>query len=362
MGSDSFKELLGLITPHLNRFKEDKRLFAEIDSFVRDNDEHDKKIVDLYLLLSNTEKEEIRKLVNIFCDAVDQTASHSINSKSTSLNIKASDVRKNDYPLHPGCLKCNIPLGGGQVKEVNIPIQAPKIERENAWAMTQGFKKDDGKLYYSSIFTSHKNAVIKKNGFAKVGGFAPQLLSYKTSVEKQYPVSNVGHSMGVSDYKDKFSLPHKYVAILDTVFLINQEFYRDRDKLLMLWQKFCTNGIFDQWEPIAPYHMLTGDYDRENGKKVIKDPQILLLRIFELDCNLEVEHQQTYTDRIHSNGVVNLKQPIIPYDRNDSFSHNFQGAYYFEDIKNIVLTTMKEIGALQKELIVNNTSEIEIVS
>ena len=256
--------------------------------------------------------------------------------------------------------KCRLFIKGGQDKVVQIPREVPKIERENAWAMTNGFYKD-GNLYYVSIFTAGENGVILKNGFADRGRFIPKVLSFKVSQEKQYPVSNLGVRMGVSDYAQQFSLTHRYVAILDRIFYIKKEFHDIRG--IELWKDMCNNGVFDIWEPIAPYHRLTGFFDLEKGgQKVITRPQILLLRVFELNNPLIVKHRPTFTDLITGSSAglpLTLKRPLIPYDVNDRLYRDFKGKYTFSDISNLIKNTLVKFGQMDEEL-VNDTSQIEM--
>ena len=266
-------------------------------------------------------------------------------------------------PMKQSGLRCLIPLKGSQDKVVQIPRTAPKVERENAWAMTQGYRKDkDNDLYYVSIFTSSEDAVILENGFAERDRFIPQVLSYTIGKQEEFPVSQWGHSMPVS-YDEQFPLPHKYVAILNSIFYLKKEVHDNRG--IEIWGVLCNNGIFDIWEPAAPYHRLTGYFDMQRGgkKKTIMKPQILLLRVFELDRTLSVEHRHAPKDWVTSSGdgaPLTLKRPVIPYDVNDRFYRDFRGKYTLVDIGDRILETLEKFGALRKEELVNDTSQIEI--
>lgn len=287
-----------------------------------------------------------------------------IANGSPTPTLKYIESERNPGPtvhMKQSSLRCLISLKGGQDKLVQIPRATPKVERENAWAITNGYRKSAG-LYYVSIFTALEDAVILKNGFTERDRFIPQLLSYRTSQEEQYPVSKWGLLMGVSDYTHPFLLLHRYVAILDRIFYIKKEFHDDRG--MELWEVLCNNGIFDIWEPVAPYHRLTGHFDLERGgKKNIMRPQILLLRVFELDRTLGVEHRKTHTDLVVSSGdgtPLTLKKPVIPYDVNDRFYHGFRGKYTFVDVGDRIEETLENFDALRDEEIVNDTSRIEI--
>jgi hypothetical protein len=265
-------------------------------------------------------------------------------------------------PMMQSALRCLIPLKGGQNKVIQIPQSAPKVERENAWAMTNGYHKSVD-LYHVSIFTAGENAVILKNGFADRGRFIPKVLSYKVTQENQYPVSECGLQMGVSDYDKPFLLPHKYVAILDRIFYIKKGFHDNRG--MELWTNLCNNGIFDIWKPVAPFNRLIGDFDleRTGKKKIINRPQILLLRVYELDRTLTVEHRPTFTDAVTvtSNEIpLTLRRPMIPYDSNDGVFRDFRGKYTFSDIGDRIENTLEKFSALQDQVIINDTSKIEI--
>jgi hypothetical protein len=285
----------------------------------------------------------------------------------TTHNNNETDSEPKSTTLYKqSTLKCLIPLRGSHQKIVNISRRAPKVERENAWAMTQSYRRrKDNNSYYVSIFTAGENAVILRNGFKTRDGFIPSVLSYKTSPEPEYPVSQDGFDMGISNYTQQFTLPHKYVAILDRIFSLKKKVHDTRG--MEIWRELCKNGIFDIWEPIAPYHRLTGSFDLERGneKKLIMEPQILLLRIFELDRSLDVKHEKTFTDLVTSStdeAPLTLKRPLIPYDAHDKFYQDFQGKYTFVDIGNRIEETLDKKSVQYEEVVINDTSLIEIPS
>jgi hypothetical protein len=259
-------------------------------------------------------------------------------------------------------MRCFIPLKGGHRRVVNLPKRTFKVERENGKAMTQGYRRRlDDSLYYVSMYTSGDNAVALNLDFDAKGLYTPKVLSYRTSQEPRYPVSRDGFDMGVSDYKQPFTLPHKYVAILNSIVYIDKEFHTERG--MELWGALCNNGIFDIWEPAAPYHRLIGDFDLDTEKQPIMKPQILLLRIFELDRALAVEHQENRTDLVVGSShqaPLTLKGPIIPYDDGDESCHGFRGKYTLVDIGNRILKTLEDMDAPHEEVLVNDTSQIEV--
>jgi hypothetical protein len=247
-------------------------------------------------------------------------------------------------------MRCIIPLKGGQKRIVNLPTKTLKVERENAWAMTRGYRRrSDNKWYYVSIFTAGERAVSLQDDFDKRSGYVPKILSYRKHPEPRFPVSQDGADMGHSNYKQSFPLPHRYVAILNSIFYVDKEFHTNRGEK-DIWGVLCNNGVFDIWEPVAPYNRLTGLFDEGTRKKEIMKPQILLLRVFELDRALMVED--------------GLKRPIIPYDRDDKSLHAFQGTYTIEDTGNRIGDHLREtldpIHVPWEEVLVNDTSQIEI--
>lgn len=308
-------------------------------------------VIKLYFALQPEQAIEFERII----DSIDKP---SIKSQVQEISTEPSIVfvPRSQY----NTVECSIPLKGRQSKVVQIPSEVPKIERENAWAMTSGFQKD-GDLYYVSIFTAAENALFLRNNFDARGRFIPRILVCTRSRDEQYPISKLGSLMGVSDYSQPFRLNPRYVAILDRIFYIKKEFHDFKG--MDLWQELCNNGIFDIWDPVAPFHRLTGNFDlQKTGKKTVRRPQILLLRIFELDHPLVVKHRKTRTDLVIGGGngtPLNLKRPIIPYNTNDRFYHGFKGKYTFSDIYNLIKNILLKFGQLDEEII-NDTSQIDI--
>lgn len=269
--------------------------------------------------------------------------------------------KSNTHPDPKSPLPCVIHFKGGQKKVVGIPRNAPKIERENAWAMTRGYLKPEGR-FYVSIFTSGENGKIREEGFDKVGKYTPRVLSFNSTKDKDFPVSQTGFEMGVSDYTKQFPVAHRYIAILDRIFFIDKRFHDNQG--MELWEELCGNGVFDIWRPKAPYNRERGEFNEERGgRRPIYEPQILLLRVYQLGRPLHVEHRKTYTDRVRDiTGLapLTLKRPIIPYDTDDRFYNDFEGKYTFVDIGDRIEKTMEKFGILN-EKIINDTSKIEIL-
>jgi len=205
-----------------------------------------------------------------------------------------------------------------------------KVERENAKAMIEGFDKG-ADHYYVSIFTAHKQAKSVQMNFKEVS----KLLSTKRSPPRQeYPLSSVGRALWADRYEPKY----KHAAVLDRIFHIHNT--------LGVWKELCSNGVFDIWDPVAPYNSLAGKID----------PQILLLRIFELDHSFQDELQYgQYYDKIPTMHVKPLI-PIIPKNENDPNAENYRGALYFDDIITMIRDAVD--GNLLYEETVRDTSKI----
>jgi len=210
-----------------------------------------------------------------------------------------------------------------QGSELQLNIHALKVEKQNAKALVEGFSKNS-LLYYSSIFTAHKNAKSLHKNFRRI----PKLLTvFKGQPKKEYPLSEIGKDLHAKDYE----LRKNYVAVLDKIFHIKNN--------IKMWEELCSNGIFDIWEPKAPYNSL-------NGKD---DPMILLLRIFEIDYDftIRIVPKNNYIDTIKyfdNNGIpipiskVRIIRPIIS---NNSFES------IIEKIKEVTFTYLEGKGEVE---------------
>jgi len=214
--------------------------------------------------------------------------------------------------------------------EILLNTQTLKVEKQNAIALTQGFLKES-KRYYSSIFAAHQNSISMQKKFRQV----PKLLiSFRGRPRPEYPLSYIGKDLCTEGYK----LKARYVAILDRIFHIRNN--------IKIWQELCNNGIFDIWEPEAPYNSLIDKID----------PMILLLRIFEIDYDFSNEIAKGgYFDTI-AGGKVRIVRPIIPNNERDAFSKEYDGSYYFEDIIEKIRSGVS--GYLHREEAVRDTSAV----
>ena len=129
-----------------------------------------------------------------------------------------------------------------------------KIDRPNAKAMVNGFRKE-GKLYRQSIWLTDAGNIED----------FPKLLTLQKKTNPRFPLSRTGEEMDAED----FAMPLKYIAKLDS------EYFIRNDKAL--WEKICSNGLFDIWDPKAPYKRF------EQSKRDSDKFRIQLLRIYEID-------------------------------------------------------------------------------
>lgn len=161
-----------------------------------------------------------------------------------------------------------------------------KVEVVTAKAMIEGFRKDD-ENFYVSIYAAHRGAhSIKLKEL-------PKLVTSHTKTKKEYPMSDIGERIYDKEYK--FDL--KYLAVIDRIFYL-------KENNIKMWEELCTNGIYDIWKPEAPY----------NNLKDKKGPQILLLRIFEINKIFNDEVQKgSYSDMLPNatDTEIQLVRPII---------------------------------------------------
>lgn len=215
---------------------------------------------------------------------------------------------------------------------IRINSHTLKVERENFKAMIDGFWKN-GRQYYVTIFTSHKEAKSIQNDFVHL----PKVLTTKRGNPRpEYPLSETGKSLKSKEYNP----PAKYVAVLDRMLHIENN--------INIWNELCQDGIFDIWQPVAPFNSLE---DKQ-------DPTILILRIFEMNKDFTSEIEEgTYFDKVETQEVQIIK-PIIPYNKGDIGGESFNGSYYFADI----IDKVKEVTSsyLRKEEIIFDTFETHL--
>jgi hypothetical protein len=213
-----------------------------------------------------------------------------------------------------------------------------KVERQNAWAMIEGFRKKD-EHFFVSIFTAHLRAKSIQRDFKQY----PKLITLIKKPKPYYPLNeDIVNQPEFSKYRHKY----RYIAVLDRIFHITNK--------NSTWNELCNNGIFDIWSPSAPYNSLI---DQDTGLEK-EDPMILLLRIFEIENGFnEIDIKfGAHTDHVKKQVQLHFLRPVIPQNRNDKFSQNFKGAYYFEDIIEKIQKSLE--GSIVQEEKVNDTSLI----
>lgn len=180
------------------------------------------------------------------------------------------------------------------MKKVILNDYSLKIEYVNAVAMTQGFSAA-GKKFYSTIFTASKFAWSLKNDFKNF----PKLLTLLVQKQQGYAESYAGHiaSLEGNDFM------YKYIAYIDSIYHINNT--------MELWERICSNGLFDIWQPTAPFNSLFG----QKNIKPKQDPMILLLRIYEIDKDFTCEINKAKKNSTYYHDVpektANIVKPII---------------------------------------------------
>ena len=183
-----------------------------------------------------------------------------------------------------------------------------------------------------AIYTSHENAVVLKDDFVN----KPKLITvtkkvnnnHRPSVLGSYILDSMGCTTRMTPQKFIDENNGKYVAKLARIFHLST------GNDIKIWNEFCTNGLFNIWNPAAPYNRLnkpnhqvnpfnynfnTKEYDVNEEdymwKNQLPSSKILLLRIFELDeekgyKNDEINVQPRQFDIVEPKEVL-LDKPVI---------------------------------------------------
>lgn len=195
------------------------------------------------------------------------------------------EVLISKYTFKPECLNF-------LVFTRNLPIIDEKVTEEltNLWS----------KHKIIAIYTSHKDAKVLQDSFRN----KPKLITIAKGINPKYYPSVLGKYILEKIIKYGKETPDdfiknnngKYVAVLAKIFNLP---HND----IQIWKEFCTNGLFNVWNPAAPYNRLNNEdyqvdaapYNLETKKYDISDKiytykyknqlpdaKILLLRIFKL--------------------------------------------------------------------------------
>jgi hypothetical protein len=159
-----------------------------------------------------------------------------------------------------------------------------KIDKYNAKAMIVGYRRlGDYYPHHQAIWLDTKDRPF------------PMLISLQST--NRFRLSDEGRRLNA----DYFSIPFKYVVTLDSQYFVRND--------MELWQKICSNGLFDIWKPTSPYRC----WDEAKC-----DPslfRILLLRVYEIEQEFhrdQVVRETNWVDRLTaSDRSVTIKRPVV---------------------------------------------------
>ena len=182
------------------------------------------------------------------------------------------------------------------MKEVVLDRSCFKIEKVNAKAMITGYEKE-GERTYQSIYCATR------------GRYFPRLITLNKRPTR-FKLSAIGRTLE-SEYWPLTE--YKHIALLEKEYSIKND--------LDFWKRICNNGLFDIWEPIAPYSKFSESNMSEDSYR------ILLLRVYEIENGfneLEIEARGTRNHTITRNNLnVIIKKPVIEDEK-------------FKEIKNLL--------------------------
>ena len=156
-----------------------------------------------------------------------------------------------------------------------------RLDQANAKAMIYGFKKE-GILLHQGIYCFNR----KKT-------FHIALIDVDRHKSK-YKLSDIGKDL----HSDNFKIEHKYI--------ISVVKFKDIKNKTEMWDEICTNGLFDIWDPSAPFQKYV---ENENPNQFC----IGLLRLYEID-EIISEDLLKVNDRntiLKKTLTVKIKRPII---------------------------------------------------
>jgi len=161
-----------------------------------------------------------------------------------------------------------------------------KIDKPNFTALTKGFLKDGNRIHQAIWWD------VKRKQY-------PTLFTLqKSNARHDYPLSEIG-----VEFNDAIR-PNEYKHIADLV----EEYYIDNT--IELWERLCSNGIFDIWLPEAPFNRF------KNAKAKPTQYRIALLRVYEIEETFQKDDiiaASPYLDKIKDTSklTVTVKRPII---------------------------------------------------
>lgn len=167
--------------------------------------------------------------------------------------------------------------------QLHLDKRCLKIDKTNAKAMIKGVEKN-GRIIRQSMWC----AVTKV--------YFPTLLTLN-----KRPAKFQMSPLGIRLNPNTFSVPYKYVARCDSEYYIKNH--------IELWERLCSNGLFDVWNPIAPFNRFA------NSKTHPSQFRIQLLRIYEINEIFADKYIVHANDRIDwliaENKMVTIKAPVI---------------------------------------------------
>lgn len=128
-----------------------------------------------------------------------------------------------------------------------------KLDWPNAKAMIEGFRDNDGNLVHQAIRLD-----VQDKQF-------PMLVTLcRARTRFRSKLSDCGQRLN----SDNYSIKYKYIVHLDSEYFVEND--------MSLWKDICSNGLFNIWEPEAPFSLFEASKRNENNYR------ICLLRLYEI--------------------------------------------------------------------------------
>ncbi|MCK5660940.1 MAG: hypothetical protein KAH86_06230 [Methanosarcinales archaeon] len=213
------------------------------------------------------------------------------------------------------------------MRNIELNTQSIKVNPENYIAMTDGYQVDN-KMVQSPIHISDSGTHCNFWNIYKNGSSDYFLLTCYEGTAPQQPANSkvvnkwahgglcdvVRHRDGTINIKDYYQTIYKYAACVDKIYHIKGESMVCKN----LFGELCSNGLFNQWNYVAPCNRLTGIQCR--------DAQIDLLRIYNLRNPIIRDKLWThengnsrYWDELHDDvRDAYIIDPVIPDDKFDA--------------------------------------------
>lgn len=209
-----------------------------------------------------------------------------------------------------------------------------KIDKPNAKAMIQGFRKNN-KLRRQSIWLA-----VRDRAF-------PVLLTLQRTPTR-FKLSHIGQAMDA----ESFAMPLKFIATLDSEYFIRNK--------IPLWQTLCSNGLFDIWEPRQPY--LRFAQARSDSAKF----RIQLLRIYEINHEFRTDDINPVSFRVDKlvspAREVTVKMPLIDENEFDNMKELLKRSVvnYLTRPPRHVVSSSEMAESITDTLVRNDIASLEI--